>query len=78
MREIPGDIIDEVDKITQELVVYENKKNLTWTQAYRDVLTKLGLENKKNDNRLLTNVVTKITRLGYDIEGFPFALKRFM
>ena len=78
MRKIPEDIIDEVDKIAQELVVYDNKKNLTWTQAYRDVLTKLGLENKKNDNRLLTNVVIKITRLGYDIEGFPFELKRFM
>lgn len=78
MRKIPEDIIDEVDKIAQELVVYENKKNLTWTQAYRDVLTNLGLENKKNDNRLLTNVVTKITRLGYYIEGFPFELKKFM
>ena len=78
MRKIPEDIIDEVDKIAQELVVYENKKNLNWTQAYKDVLTTIGLENKKNDNRLLTNVVTKITRLGYDIEGFPFKLKKFM
>ena len=78
MRKIPEDIIDEVNKITQELRVYENKKNLTWTQAYRDVLTKIGLEKRKTDNRLLTNVVTKITRLGYDIEGFPFALKKFM
>lgn len=78
MRKIPEDIIDEVNKITQELIVYENKKNLTWTQAYRDVLTKIGLEKRKTDNRLLTNVVTKITRLGYDIEGFPFALKKFM
>ena len=78
MREIPEDIIDDVGKITQELVVYENKKNLTWTQAYKDVLSQLGLEDKKNDNRLLTNVVRKITRLGYDIEGFPFKLKKFM
>ena len=78
MREIPEDIIDDVGKITQELVVYENKKNLTWTQAYKDVLSQLGLEDKKNDNRLITNVVRKITRLGYDIEGFPFKLKKFM
>lgn len=78
MREIPEDIIDEVDKIAQELVVYNNKKNLTWTQAYKDVLKKLGLENKKNDIRLLNNVVKKITRLGYDIEGIPFKLKKFI
>ena len=78
MREIPEDIIDEVNKIAEELVVYKNEKNLTWTQAYKDVLTKLGLENKKNDDRLLTNVVTKITRLGYDIEGIPFKLKKFI
>lgn len=77
MREIPEDIINDVNKIAEKLVVYKNKKNLTWTQAYRDVLTNIGLENKKNDDRLLTNVVTKITRMGYDIEAIPFKLTKF-
>lgn len=78
MREIPEDIIDDVNKIAEALVVYKNKKNLTWTEAYREVLKELNMEDKKEDDRLLTNVVTKITRLGYDIEGFPFKLTRFL
>lgn len=78
MHEIPEDIVDDVNKIAEALVVYKNKKNLTWTQAYRDVLTELNMEDKKEDNKLLTNVVTKITRMGYDIEGFPFKLTRYL
>ena len=77
MREIPRDIIDDVNRIAEELVVYENEKNLSWTQAYKDVLEKIGLGNKKEDDRLLTNVVTKITRMGYDIDAIPFKLTRF-
>ena len=61
MREIPEDIINDVNKIAEKLVVYKN----------------IGLENKKNDDRLLTNVVTKITRMGYDIEAIPFKLTKF-
>ncbi len=78
MRKIPEDIIDDVNRIAEELVVYKNKKNLSWTGAYKDVLEKIGLENKKGDDRLLTNVVTKITMMGYDIEGEPFTLKKFL
>ena len=77
MREIPRDIIDDVNRIAEELVVYENEKNLSWTQDYKDVLEKIGLGNKKEDERLPTNVVTKITRMGYDIDAIPFKLTRF-
>ena len=38
MRKIPEDIIDDVNRIAEELVVYKNKKNLSWTGAYKDVL----------------------------------------
>lgn len=78
MREIPEDIIEDVKKIAEELVVYKNKKKLSWTEAYKDVLIKLNMEDKINDNRLLTNVVTQITKLGYDIEGYPFKLEKFI
>lgn len=78
MHKIPEDIIDDVNRIAEALVVYKNKKNLSWTRAYKDVLDKIGLGNKKDDDRLLTNVVTKITRMGYDIEGNPFKLKKFL
>lgn len=77
MREIPEDIIEDVNKIANELVLYKNEKNLSWTGAYKDVLKKLKMDDKKEDNRLLSNVVTQITRLGYDIEATPFKLNRF-
>ena len=78
MREIPEDIVDIVNKITDELVVYKNEKGLSWTSAYKDVLDTLDMGDKKNDDRILTNVVTKITQLGYDIEDKPFKLNRFL
>lgn len=77
MREIPEDIIDDVNRIAEELVVYKNKKNLSWSGVYDEVLEKLGLGDKKKDNRLLLNVVSKITRKGYDIDDMPFKLTRF-
>lgn len=77
MREIPQDIINDVNKITNELINYNNKNNFSWTNAYKDVLIKLNMHNKLNDDRLLTNVVTQITRLGYDIEANPFKLNKY-
>lgn len=77
MHKIPEDIIDDVNKIAEALVVYKNEKHLSWTGAYKDVLDKIGLGNKKDDDHLLTNVVTRITRMGYDIEGEPFKLKKY-
>ena len=77
MREIPKDLIDEVNKIAEALVVYKNKKKLSWTQAYKEVLINIGLGDKKDDDRLLSCVVTKITMMGYDIEGIPFKLTRY-
>lgn len=74
MREIPKDIIEEVNKITNELLVYKNEKQLSWIRAYKDVLKKLNI--KENDI-ILTNVVTQITRLGYDIQDNPFILTKY-
>ncbi len=78
MREIPKDIIDDVNKITNELIVYKNENNLSWIKAYKDVLDKLNMKDKKEDPKLLSNVVTKITRLGYDITDNPFKLDKFL
>ena len=78
MREIPNDIIDDVNKVVAELLVYKNDNNLSWIRSYKDVLLKLNMDNKKEDVKLLTNVVTKITRLGYDIIDNPFRLEKFM
>jgi hypothetical protein len=78
MREIPKDIIDDVNKVVNKLLTYKNDNNLSWIRAYKDVLSKLNMDNKKEDITLLTNVVTKITRLGYDIMDNPFKLERFM
>lgn len=78
MREIPKDIIDDVNKVVNELIVYKNEKNLTWTGAYKDVLKKLKMEDRAEECRLLTNVVTMITRLGYDIMDTPFKLDKYI
>lgn len=78
MREIPEDIKEDVNKVVNELVVYKNEKGLSWTASYKEVLKILNMEDKIEDNRLLTNVVTKITQLGYDIECTPFKLKKFL
>ena len=78
MREIPNDIIDDVNKVVDELLVYKNDNNLSWIRAYKDILSKLNMASKKEDVKLLTNVVTKITMLGYDIMDNPFKLERFM
>lgn len=77
MREIPKDIIEDVEKIAEELVAYKNKKNLSWSGAYDEVLENLGLGDKKKDCRLLKYVVTQITKLGYDIDATPFKLTRY-
>lgn len=78
MKEIPQDIIDDVNKITNEIIIYKNKKNLSWTKVYKEVLKNLNMKDKIEDDRILTNVITKITRLGYDIEAIPFKLNKFI
>ena len=78
MRKIPNDIINDVNKIVDELLVYKNDKKLSWIKAYKDVLSKLNMHNKNEDIKLLTNVVTKITILGYDIMDNPFKLEKYM
>ena len=78
MKEIDENITEEVNKITEELIVYKNERKLSWMGTYKDVLKKLNMEDRKDDTRLLTNVVTKITRLGYDIMDSPFKLDKFL
>lgn len=77
MREIPKDIIEDVTKVTNELSVYKNENNLSWMKSYKDVLNKLNMKDRKEDIKLLTNVITQITRLGYDIEDNPFRLTKY-
>ena len=66
MREIPEDIINDVNNVVDKLVVYKNKKGLSWISSYNDVLDNLGMSDRKEDVILLKYVVSKITRLGYD------------
>ncbi|MBQ8192954.1 MAG: hypothetical protein IJZ46_02670 [Bacilli bacterium] len=77
MKEIQEDIINDVEIITNEVVKYNNIDNLSWMEVYNDVLTKLNMNNRDDKDILLTNVVTMITRLGYDIEAIPFELKKY-
>lgn len=77
MKEIPKDIIEEVNKITFKLLTYKNQKNLSWMQAYKDVLKELKMTSQKENINILTNVVTQITRLGYDIQDNPFSLTKY-
>lgn len=77
MKEIQEDIINDVERITNEVVKYNNIDNLSWMEVYNDVLTKLNMNNRDDKDILLTNVVTMITRLGYDIEAIPFELKKY-
>lgn len=74
---IPEDYKEVVDKITEEVIKYENKDNLTWTSAYKDILRKLNMEKEINDDKLLIYVVRRITQRGFDIIPFPFKLKSF-
>lgn len=78
MREIPKNIIDDVNKITNELIVYKNEKKLSWNKSYQYILEKLNIQDKKEDHKLLSNVVTELTRLGYDITDNPFKLDKFL
>ena len=77
MRIIPEDIRETVNKIAKALETYDNKNNLSWLKAYKDVLKSLGMNDKVNDDRLLSNVVSEITNLGYDIIPEPFQLEKF-
>lgn len=77
MREIPEDILNDVKKITNEVIKYDNKDNLSWTEVFKEVLKNLNMNNRKDKDLLLTNVVTMITNLGYDIEPIPFKLKKY-
>lgn len=77
MKEIPEDILNDVEKITDEVIKYNNKDNLSWTGVFKEVLKNLNMNNRKDKDILLTNVVTMITSLGYDIEPIPFELKKY-
>lgn len=77
MKEIDKDILEEVNKITETLISYNNTKNLSWMKVYKEVLKILKLEEKQKDHKLLSNVVTKITILGYDIIDNPFKLEKY-
>lgn len=78
MCEIPEDMIEDVNKIVEKLLKYQNTQKLSWTEAYKDVLKKLNMDDKIEDHKLLSCVVTKITVLGYDIIGIPFKLDKFL
>lgn len=77
MRKIPKDIIKDVNNITNEIILYKNENNLSWNKSYKDILEKLNMKEKIEDPRLLSNVITQITKLGYLIEDNPFKLIKY-
>ena len=78
MKEIPNYIINDVNNVVEKLVVYKNKKGLSWISSYNDVLDTLDMSDRKEDVELLKYVVSRISRLGYDIEDNPFRLNKFI
>lgn len=66
-----------VKEVTDKIVNYQNINKLSWMEVYKDVLKSLNIENEYENHTLLNNVIRKITVLGYDIEPYPFELKRF-
>lgn len=63
--------------LTDDIIQYENRRNLSWIEVYKEVLKKRKMEDKYTDDNLLRNVVKEITKRGYDIIGYPFKLERF-
>ncbi len=74
MLEIPIEVKEEVKKIVDHLLVYENIENLSWTKVYKKVIKDLNIEDS---NLLLSSTVREITKRGYDIIGEPFQLEKF-
>ena len=74
MIEIAKELKEDVKLILDYLIVYDNKKKLSWTEVYREVITKLRMDNS---NSLLSNVVKELSNRGYDIIGEPFKLERY-
>lgn len=74
MIEISKEVKDDVMKIVDYLVEYENKDNLSWTRVYKEALNKSKINNS---NDLLSNVVKELSNRGYDIIGEPFKLERY-
>ena len=74
MIEISKEVKDDVMKIVDYLVVYENKDNLSWMKVYKESLNNLKIDNS---NELLSNVVKELSNRGYDIIGEPFKLERY-
>lgn len=77
MINIPQELTEDINKITKEIINYNNKNNLSWTTSYKEILTKLNMKDKLNDHKLLSYVITNLTKLGYDIEGIPFKLVKY-
>ena len=78
MRQIPEEYINIVNNIINEILIYDNTKNLSWTKVYEEILKKLNLINYKENYYLLNYVITKLTILGYDIEPLPFKLNKYI
>ena len=64
----------EINIVVDTLITYDNKNNLSWMKAYKEVLKNLNIQNT---NTLLLNVVKEITKRGYDIIDSPFKLEKF-
>lgn len=66
-----------IPKVVDELINYQNEDKLSWILSYKDVLKKLNLNSYIKDDKLLSSVVTDLTRKGFDILDEPFSLEKY-
>ena len=50
MYEIPNEYINIVNLITEEILIYDNKDNLSWTTCYKNILKILELIQRFKEN----------------------------
>lgn len=70
-------ITEEVNLIVDTIITFDNKEELSWMGTYKKILKELNMEDKVNDNYLLSGVVKEITKRGYDIVDKPFSLEKY-
>lgn len=76
MNQTEENIINNVKRITKELIIFKNTKQLSWMEVYKEVLKKLNIEKEYNNHTLLIYVVKEISKLGYEINSKPFNLEK--
>jgi len=68
----------DIEKLCQDIINYENKEKKSWNSSYKEIASKYIDKNDTDKlDTTLVKVVCRLTEMGYDIEDFPFGLKRY-